>query len=64
MVTNVLWQNVFFTRKLDYEVDNILLYRRKLKLIHKSNKVLYKLDMNYFPLCYHILNRTHTKKKH
>ncbi len=31
--------------------------------MHKSNKTLYKLNMNYSPFFYHLLNRTHTKKK-
>ncbi len=39
-------------------------YKRNEELIHKNNKTLYKFDMSYSPFLYHILNKTHIKKKH
>ncbi len=33
------------------------------ELMYNSNKIIHKFDMNYSSFLYHILCRTHTKKK-
>jgi len=54
----------FLFQNLKYRGWHVSLTKRNEELIHKSNKVLHKFDMNYSFFLYHILSRTHAKKKH